>query len=522
VCNCPYQEYFGLITTIKNTDNPANQQLQQSWFLLTCVSLAAILMIRLISLHYNTTALFFDEAQYWLWGSEPDFGYFSKPPVLGWTIALFTGLCGSDSEFCVRLPSPIIHTGTAFLIYLSAVRLFDRRTGFWAAITFVLLPGITLSSTLISTDVPLLFCWAGALWAYLRLKEELTWVNALLLGLFIGIGLMSKYAMAYFFLCVIIDTLFDRSAKNAVLNLKFLGSVLIALLILSPNIWWNSRHKFITASHTGDNIGWQGGQLHFDKVAEFVGSQFGVFGPILFAFLLIALIRFVREGWSPQQKFLIIFSMPVLALITFQALMSKAYANWAAVTYIAATILIADLLVNRVPVIWNRISLTIHTVIFAGLSIAVAFSAPGILTLPDGREPFGRLQGWREIGVATSEKLDQSKYVGVLGDHRHLTAELVYYLRHRSEKVFAFKPSGAPHDHYQLTRPFLGVPGGPVLLVTSRNNIENYKPYFKSISAKGSIELSSGKFNKLWFFQVDDYIDNPNEQAALSGAVNDY
>ncbi|MCP4185041.1 MAG: phospholipid carrier-dependent glycosyltransferase [Hyphomicrobiales bacterium] len=483
--------------------------------------MSAVLLVRLVSLHYNTTALFFDEAQYWLWGSEPDFGYFSKPPVLGWTIALFTAVCGSDSEFCIRLPSPIIHTGTALLIFLSTARLFDRRTGFWAAVTFVLLPGITLSSTLISTDVPLLFCWAGALWAYLRLKESLIWSNAILLGLFIGIGLMSKYAMAYFFLCVIIDALFDRSARNAILSLKFLGSVLIALLILSPNIWWNSRHQFITASHTGDNIGWQGGLLHFDKAAEFIGSQFGVFGPILFAFFLIALIRFAREGWSPQQKFLVIFSLPVLALITFQALMSKAYANWAAVTYIAATILIADILVNRVPAIWNWISLSIHALIFAGLSIAVAFSAPGILTLPDGREPFERLQGWREISVATGKILDQSKYVGILGDHRHLTAELVYYLRHRSEKVFALKPSGAPHDHYQLTRPFLGLPKGPVLLVTSQNNIEIYKSQFKTILAKGSVDLSSGKFSRLWFFQLDDYVDNLNEQATLSRTVND-
>ena len=510
-----------MITTMSSTGNPPHQPLQRPWLLLTLICLGLVLMIRLISLYYNTTALFFDEAQYWLWGKEPAFGYFSKPPVLGWTIALFTGVCGSDSEFCVRLPSPIIHTGTAILIFLSASRLFDARTGFWASVTFVLLPGITLSSTLISTDVPLLFCWAGALWAYLRFKQRQTWLNAVMLGAFIGVGLMSKYAMAYFFLCVIFDALFDRSARKTIINLKFPASVLLALLIMAPNIWWNSRHQFITASHTGDNIGWQGGLLHFDKAAEFIGSQFGVFGPIMFAFLLIALIRFVREGWDKQQKFLVIFSVPVLALITFQALMSKAYANWAAVTYIAATILIADILVNRVPPIWNRVSMSIHMLIFAGLSVAVAFSAPGILTLPDGREPFARLQGWREIGVAANEKLDQATYVGVLGDHRHMTAELVYYLRHRPEKVFALAPSGEPHDHYQLTRPYLGKPAGPILLVTSQNNIEQFKTHFSTIMTKGSVELTAGKFSQLWFFQLDDYVGNDKQQAALPGAVND-
>ncbi len=467
--------------------------------------IAIILIVRLVSLHFNTTALFFDEAQYWLWGKEPEFGYFSKPPVLGWTIALFTKICGSDSEFCVRLPSSIIHTGTAFLIFLTTARLFDARTGFWAAISFATLPGISLSSTLISTDVPLLFCWAGALWSFLRLKESMNWASAIPLGLFIGFGLMSKYAMAYFFLCALIYALMDKLARNTVFSLRFLTSTIIALIILSPNIAWNFQHQFITASHTGDNIGWRGSNLHLDKVAEFIGSQFGVFGPVLFAFFLIAMIRFVREGWTPEQKFLVIFSLPVLVLITFQALMSKAYANWAAVTYVAASILIADILINRVPPIWNRISLSIHIFLFMGLSIAVVYSAPGYLTLPNGKEPFERLQGWREIADETSKKLDEFEYSAVLSDHRHLTAELVYTLRNRSEKVFAFHQTNSPNDHYQMTRPYRGIPSGSILLVTRSQNIEKYSPYFQGITARGTTEISSGKIRKLWFYQLNDY-----------------
>ena len=47
------------------------------------------------------------------------------------------------------------------------------------------------------------------------------------------------------------------------------------------------------------------------------------------------------------------FSVPVLALIVFQALMSKAYANWAALTYVAATVLVTDLMINRIPEWWH-------------------------------------------------------------------------------------------------------------------------------------------------------------------------
>ena len=52
--------------------------------------------------------LFFDEAQYWAWGQEPAFGYYTKPPLIAWIIGATTSLCG-DTPFCVRLPSPLMH-----------------------------------------------------------------------------------------------------------------------------------------------------------------------------------------------------------------------------------------------------------------------------------------------------------------------------------------------------------------------------------------------------------------------------
>lgn len=485
-----------------------NLQENRSWGLLTVIAILAILLLRIVSLYFNPTDLFFDEAQYWLWGKELAFGYFSKPPLLGWTIGAFTTICGSDSEFCVRLPSPVLHSITAGLIYLSATRLFDPKTGFWSALTYLTLPGITLSSSLISTDVPLLMCWAGALWSFIRLRQELTWTNAILLGVFLGLGLMAKYAMAYFVMCAILFAVFDRNARTIVFSPKALLSLAIALVIIAPNVWWNAQHQFITASHTGDNIGW-GGSLHPLKAFEFLGSQFGVFGPILFAFFLIALFRFVREGWDNEQKLLVLFSLPVLVLITFQGLMSKAYANWAAVTYIAASILVADLMVNRVPPIWKKISFSIHFLILAVFTIAIFFATPGNITLPGGKEPFERLLGWKQIGAKTRTQLEKGDYTAVLGAHRHITAELVYYLRRQDKPVFALKTGEAPHDHYELTRAFDGNPSGAVLLVSSSQNIADIVPRFKTVYLEEKVSIDQGTIRTIWFFRLEGYLGQP-------------
>ena len=158
--------------------------------------------------------------------------------------------------------------------------------------------------------------------------------------------------------------------------------------------------------------------------------------------------------------------------------------------------------------------------LFFGLSIAVAFSAPGYLTLPGGKEPFERLHGWREIARATEGFLATDSYSAVIGPHRHVTAQLVYYLRKRPQKVFAFHQSGPPHDHYELTRPYRGIPKGPVLLVSTSEKIGRYEPFFETISLVGQVDISSGNIAKLWFYSLDGYRPSIDSKAASREKVS--
>ena len=120
--------------------------------------------------------------------------------MIAWTIGLATSLCG-DGEACVRLASPVLHTGTALLAYLAGKALYDARIGFWSAVVLATAPGASFSAGVISTDVPLLLFWTAALLAWARLLETRSWGWTLALGAAIGLGLLSKYAMIYFYLC---------------------------------------------------------------------------------------------------------------------------------------------------------------------------------------------------------------------------------------------------------------------------------------------------------------------------------
>src|SRR5688572_16058438 len=168
------------------------------WPVLLWAGLGLLLLARLVALGLNGTDLFFDEAQYWSWSLEPAWGYYSKPPLIAWVIGAATAVCGSG-EFCIRLPSPLLHTATALMVFLIGRRLYDTQTGLWSALAFATLPGVSLSAGIISTDVPLLLCWAVALWAFIELIERPeAWWPSLVLGVAFGLGLNAKYAMVFF------------------------------------------------------------------------------------------------------------------------------------------------------------------------------------------------------------------------------------------------------------------------------------------------------------------------------------
>ena len=90
-----------------------------------------------------------------------------------------------------------------------ARQLYDAQVAFYAALTIALATGAAFSARIISTDVPLLFFWALALLAYVKLLDGGGMRWSVLLGVALGLGLMAKYAMIYFVLGVALAAVLD-------------------------------------------------------------------------------------------------------------------------------------------------------------------------------------------------------------------------------------------------------------------------------------------------------------------------
>ena len=178
------------------------------------IFLVALLAARLIANAFARTDLVFDEAQYWSWSRELDFGYFSKPPLIAWIIRGTTELCG-NSEACIRSFPPVFYAIASWFVFLTGRALYGARAGFWAAIVFDTLPVTAFLAAAVTTDVPLLLFWSIALYLWTKLIERKSMAWAVALGLTIGIGLLAKYAMIYFPLGMACHAIFSAEARSS-------------------------------------------------------------------------------------------------------------------------------------------------------------------------------------------------------------------------------------------------------------------------------------------------------------------
>ena len=408
---------------------------------LTLVLVGVLTILRVAALFITPLELYPDEAQYWLWSRHLDFGYFSKPPVIAWLIWATTHV-GGDAEAWLRIGSPLINAGTALVISRIAMRLYGQeRGGPWvglaAASVFILMPGIQLSSVLITTDTPLLLFLALMIWACVALPaaspRTRIWVAAGM-GAALGMAFLSKYAAIYALASLGAHLFLSREARRAWTPAMAVAFFVTLFAVFAPNMIWNYQHHFSTLEHTAANANWKSGKLFNPlELVQFVGSQFGVFGPVPFGVLGGgAILLAVRKRLAAADIMLLCFALPPLVTVAAQAFVSRANANWAGAAYVAGSVLVAAWLLRWEARRW----------LIGGLALQAVLAALFMTWVIDPRtaeamgmaNSFKRARGWDQTVQAIIERSreEQALHGGLTAvavDDRFLYNVAAYYGR---------------------------------------------------------------------------------------------
>ncbi|MBL8544610.1 MAG: glycosyltransferase family 39 protein [Hyphomonadaceae bacterium] len=440
---------------------------------------------RIYALIINPLGLYFDEAQYWMWSRSFDWGYFTKPPMVAWIIAATTTLTGTDTEWAVRLGAPLAHALAAGGVFALTRSMYGAWPGFWAGLGWLALPGVFLSSSLVSTDAFLLPLWALALLAVWQLMSTRAWGWAIALGVFIGLGVLAKYAMFYFIACLALAAYWLAPVREALAKGRGVAAGVVAAIIVAPNLIWNVQHGFATARHTASNASFNlDNMFHIGELWEFLTGQAGVIGPLVYLALIWVLWRAARRsaGLQTEDRFLIAFILPPLVFVSLIAFISRANANWVAVAYPAIMVWVTGSLFTSKR---GRRVLAAATALNAVLGFAtVAYVASAPNSAPRIIKGARESSGWeataREIARRAAVQPGEPPFTAVMADDRATYFELSYYWRHARREAAPLPPlrmwvlHGEPANSAEANDGMRPEEGGRVLIVHLRPDLTTF------------------------------------------------
>tara|TARA_B100002052_G_C15870607_1_gene594513 strand:- start:973 stop:2364 length:1392 start_codon:yes stop_codon:yes gene_type:complete len=421
-----------------------------------------LLVLKIYAISLTNFNLFGDEAQYWVWSKNLNFGYFSKPPFLAWIIRAYTELFNDTFVFLKLLPS-IAYLFTAWSIYSLCKNIdLNKKEALSCALIFLFIPAVSFSSFIISTDIFLLLFWTLSLNQIIKVTKITNIKNFILLGIFVGLAMLSKYAAVYFIICLIVYILVDNNFRKFFKRyyVGFILSLVCAFLIILPNIIWNLNNSWVTFQHTSDNANFNNINISFYRSLEFLVIQIFMVGPFLF---LGFIIDYKNWNFRKNQKILLVFSLPIFLIVFVEAFLVRANANWAAPALISFFVFLYICVKN---IILKRLNILFNFIFCAVLFILIGTNHELRL--------FDRINGQDDFAKYIYSQTSKSDITNVVISDRLLFASMKYQLRKKGLNFHMPHKSGTRiTNHFKISSSLKKEMGENFILIGNPNEI-NY------------------------------------------------
>ena len=396
-----------------------------------------------------------DEGYYWVWSRHPAASYYDHPPLVAWLVALSTHTVG-DSLLALRLPFVICGT----LAALALRALVDEATGdsrlaARSSLVFQVVPVFFALGFMVIPDTPLLLCWFLAGRAALRLERRPHAPSAVLLGLAFGCAALSKYIAALLMLSV---AGFLRLRSERKLIAPFTVALVIALLMMSPVVWWNAGHDW-ASFHYQFASRHRGAHVDLARLMLYLGSQALYLSPLLLLLVGAAVVRarpWRAGGDAPGDRLLWWLGAPTACAFLAAAAFTNFKPNWAAPGYgalVALALREPSRWRERAPRLARGIGVAAVGVAMACTVLPIAHLRHPVLPLPAGADPTVDMMGWPAIAAhaegAAARIRSQVRAAPVFAAGRYqLASRLEFYLRGHPE-VVSLDPGRDAYDDWQ-------------------------------------------------------------------------
>ena len=280
------------------------------------------------------------------WGSNLDWGFNKHPPLSAFAVEVVYRIFGNQ-DWAYYILSQIFVVFSFIVIFKLSLHLFNNPN--YALLSIFLLEGIffyNFTTPEFNVNIAQLPFWALTIYFSYRCIKHNKITDFILLGLFIGLGILSKYLFLYLVAGVKLLFLYLIFKKKKLNLFYLLIPGLITLAVIMPHLMWLYENNFTTIRYGFNRTGGIGSLSdHIFLPVFFIFKQIGLLLPILImSYFLIKKMKKIKINFSENNVFVFfMFLVPIILIVLTSILFGvKIRTMWMTPFYLLAGVFIIE------------------------------------------------------------------------------------------------------------------------------------------------------------------------------------
>lgn len=387
------------------------------------------------------TNLFVEEAYYWNYAQHLDFSYLDHPPMVAWLIKLSTLILGLN-EFAVRSTNLLCWLVMILFSY-KLTELINRGSGIYSILLLAILPFFFLQTIIITPDVPLLACWSAALYYLYRvlvLQERQYWY---LTGLWMGLGMLSKYTSVLLGLTALLYMATMPAARSLFKRKEPYLCALIALMLFTPVLYWNATHAWASFIFQSTR---RFSETRSTHIFYLLGLTLFFLTPVgIFSLTTLSKKKSVESEWInfETKRFIQMFTLLPLGFFALFSLNHEIKFNWIGPIFLAIIpwIAVSMTYIHQQRKAWFNTALVL-LICFSAVILVICYNPYEKIQ----QKIFPKLIAWDSLikefhqVAAKIETQTHKTPVFIALDHYSISSEFAFYQKKLVDQGIILKP----------------------------------------------------------------------------------
>ena len=370
------------------------------------------------------------------WGSNLDWGFNKHPPMSAFLVEVFYEIFGSQ-DWAYYLLSQICVIISFIVVFKFAEDFFENKV--FCLLSVLLLEGIffhNFTTPEFNVNVCLMPFWALTilfLWRGFKHNKISDWF---MVGLFSGLGFLSKYLFIYLGLAIDMFLIYMIYKKK--IDFKCIVSIIPFFIILLPHLIWLSENNYVTITYGLDRTG-TGDQNFLDHIIHpliFLGKQIGILIPFFLMFLFLN-DKIKSKFNFKDNKFLFLLAINIvpiaLMFLTSMIMGVKIRTMWMTPFYLFFGVLLIYIIQTQINLNKLRGFTSVFIILFIFSPFAYSYVS---LTKTDKRTDY---LGKEEANKAIAFYKNQTEIIGKIAyvkGNEWIAGNLSYHLKERPKWIY--------------------------------------------------------------------------------------